>query len=221
MVRDPEGIERQFLHDTLGRSAGHILEIGCGDGRLTAEFQSISNSITALEPDLRSLIKARYLLKTGVRLVLGSGEELPLSDSCVDTAVFSLSLHHHPDPDVALMEARRVLRDGGRILVLEPEAEAHTNRIYSLIHYEDDAYEKAAAAILASGLTVEDEGTYETIWRFDYFMKMVEYVFGYFEMEPDPEIVDDMALHLGGLRDLKPLDMVDITRYWLLEDHPI
>ena len=217
MLRDPDNIERQFLHNLLGPDAGKVLEIGCGDGRLTAELARVSDYILGLEPDPVSIEKARHLEGGGIRFTLGSGQDIPASDSIFDTVAFSLSLHHHPEPGAALMEARRVLKDGGRILVLEPEAEAPTNRLYSLIHYEDDAYENAAAAILVSGLTAVDEGTYETLWRFDDFMKLVEYLFDYFEMEPDPRIVDDMALYLGSRRDSKPLDMVDITRYWLLE----
>ena len=216
MLRDPENIESQFLHNLLGPSAGTVLEVGCGDGRLTAELAKISDNILGLEPDPASIEKARYLEGGRVRFIQGSGHEIPASKDSFDTVVFSLSLHHHTDPGSALMEARRVLKDGGRILVLEPEAEAPTNKLYSLIHYEDDAYEKAAAAIFTSGLTADDKGAYETLWRFDDFLEMVEYLFGYFEMEPDPGIVDDMALLLGGRCDSKPLDMVDITRYWLL-----
>ena len=178
----------------------------------------ISNTILGLEPDPASIEKASHLHGNGVHFVQGSGHEIPAFEDSFDTVVFSLSLHHQTDPGSALTEAQRVLKAGGRILILEPEAEAPTNRLYSLIHYEDDAYEKAAAAILGSDLMMDDEGTYETLWRFDDFMEMVEYLFGYFEMEPEPEIVDNMALHLSARRDSKPLDMVDITRYWLLED---
>ena len=94
--------------------------------------------------------------------------------------------------------AKRVLKGRGRILVLEPEPEAPTNRLYRLIHNEDDAYERAAAAILESGLDVHATGEYETTWNFDDFAAMAEHLFGYFEKEPDR--------------------VVSLLRSWMLED---
>ena len=122
LLRDPDNIESQFLHNILSPSAGKILEIGCGDGRLTAELLKVSDGILALDPDPGSIEKARYLLEKGVRLILGSGESLPLADNTIDTVIFSQSLHHHPDPGNALDQAQRSLKEGGRILVMEPES---------------------------------------------------------------------------------------------------
>ena len=218
MLRDPDNIERNFLQDILGLSAGIVLEIGCGDGRLTEDISRISSSIFALDPDRDSLDKARHLHGNGIILVLGSGEHLPLVDNSVDTVIFSLSLHHHPDPAKALCQADRVLRQGGRILVLEPEAEGPTNRLFRLIHNEDDAYGRAIASIKTSRLTTMEQGCYETTWRFEEFDEMVSYMFSFFGTEPDRKIVDSMAQMLGDQRGSKPLDMTDITRFWILQN---
>jgi ubiquinone/menaquinone biosynthesis C-methylase UbiE len=220
MLRDPQNIESKFIRDILGPNAGNVLEIGCGDGRLTAELMEVSENLLGLDPDRISIEKARHLLEGGARLILGSGEDLPLPGDAVDTVVFSLSLHHHPDPGNALAQAQRVLKTDGRILVLEPEAEAPTNQLFRIIHNEDDAYVRAIAAIDMCDMEITLEGTYETSWRFDDLDEMTRHLFSYFELEPDPGSCDLMARQLGDRRDSRPLDIVDITRYWLLQALP-
>jgi len=194
--------------------------VGCGDGRLTGEISSISDSILGLEPDQASIDKARHLLGNGIMLMQGSGEQIPLADGTVDTVVFSLSLHHHPDPDKALSEALRVLKEQGHILVLEPWAESAINQLFRIIHNEDDAYDRAVEAINKCGFEMADRGTYETDWIFDDFPELVRHLFSYFELEPDSESMDSMSRLLGDRRELKPLEIVDITKYWLLHKDP-
>ena len=49
----------------------------------------------------------------------GDLARLPLRDASIDVALLSQSLHHAADPEDALAEAVRVLRPGGRVLVLD------------------------------------------------------------------------------------------------------
>jgi len=216
MLRDPENIESNFIRKLLGPSAGDVLEVGCGDGRLTGEIAKISDSVLGLDPDQASIDKARHLLGNGVKLVLGSGESIPLADNSVDTVVFSLSLHHHPDPDNALGQARRVLKERGRVLVLEPVAETSLNTLFRLIHDEDDAYDRAIAAIKLCGLKVAEQGSYSFAWQFEDFKEMVNHLHSYFDLEPEEPQVKAMENVLGGRVKELPLDIEDTTRWWLL-----
>jgi len=50
---------------------------------------------------------------------LGDMEELPIEDATVDLVFFSQSLHHALHPDRAIHEAWRILKPGGRIVVLD------------------------------------------------------------------------------------------------------
>ena len=52
----------------------------------------------------------------------GDLEKLPLDAASVDIAILSQALHHAADPAVAMAEAARVLRPGGKVLVLDLRA---------------------------------------------------------------------------------------------------
>src|ERR1035441_8760883 len=54
-----------------------------------------------------------------VEFRLGDMEELPIEDAQVDLVFFSQSLHHALHPDRAVQEAARILRPGGRIVILD------------------------------------------------------------------------------------------------------
>ena len=62
---------------------------------------------------------ARTLVPDNVDLRQGTLEALPIGDGEVDVALLVLVLHHVPDPARALAEAARVLRPGGRLVVVD------------------------------------------------------------------------------------------------------
>ena len=190
--------------------------MGCGDGRLTGELAKISDSVLGLDPDQASIDKARHLLGNGVRLILGSGESIPLAENSVDTVVFSLSLHHHPNPEKAIAQARRVLKEGGRILVLEPGSGSTINRCFRIIHNEDEACDRAAEAVKDCGARLEGQGSFISTWQFDDFEEMVEYLYSYFDIEPEQHQVDAMRDIMDGKVNDDPFDIGDSTRWWLL-----
>ena len=56
---------------------------------------------------------------TNVTWKKGDLSRLPLSDESIDLAVFSQSLRYASDPERPLAEAARILRPGGRVLILD------------------------------------------------------------------------------------------------------
>ena len=109
-----------LLGDIRGKT---VLEYGCGDGPNLIVLSRRGANVIGLDisAELLALAKQRLIANecNGAMLVLGSGHALPLPDASVDV-VFGISILHHLDLELASREVRRVLKDGGRAIFLEP-----------------------------------------------------------------------------------------------------
>ncbi|MEX1183745.1 MAG: class I SAM-dependent methyltransferase, partial [Gemmatimonadota bacterium] len=96
-------------------------DLGCGTGAVSAELAPHVERVIAVDESKAMLGAARRRLAPfdNVELRAGALEALPLGDHELDAAVLSLVLHYVMEPAVALVEARRVLRPGGRIVVVD------------------------------------------------------------------------------------------------------
>jgi SAM-dependent methyltransferase len=107
-----------------------VLDIGVGDGELTALLAEASRSLVAVEPDEATRQGcARKLQRRGlegVELRAGEIEALPAEDEAFDLVVASQVLHHAEDPAAALGECARVLVPGGQLLVLDLQSHAES-----------------------------------------------------------------------------------------------
>lgn len=64
---DPENNETRALFDLANLSGKHVLEIGCGDGRLTWRYASRAAHVTAIDPFAESIARARENLPDELR----------------------------------------------------------------------------------------------------------------------------------------------------------
>ena len=111
------------------RALGHLLppldvaDIGCGDGYLTLEMARWARTVVGIDRSEPVLKRAEALAArrrvTNVEWMKGDLSRLPLGDVSVDVALLSQALHHAADPESAVAEAVRILRPGGRLLVLD------------------------------------------------------------------------------------------------------
>lgn len=139
----------EVIAELLPASGRRILEAGCGEGALLGWLRRRGAEALGLEVEHARLERARAELgPTG--LVAGTGEALPLAPASLDGVLYHNSLHHVPVPrqTEALVEARRVLRPGGRLLVLEPLAEGEYFELVRPLE-DETAVRAAAAAALA------------------------------------------------------------------------
>jgi ubiquinone/menaquinone biosynthesis C-methylase UbiE len=95
-VLDPEGAHLAALH-RLGDFAGRdVLELGCGDGRLTVGIAGDAARVLAFDPDAEEVEKARRSLPPDlaerVAYRVASGSEIEIERASFDLAVFSWSL---------------------------------------------------------------------------------------------------------------------------------
>jgi SAM-dependent methyltransferase len=88
------------------------VDVGAGTGLLTRALARRVPRVVAVEPDqrMRAVLQSR---SPGIEALDGRGEAIPLPDASAD-GVFISSAWHWMDPDLAVAEVTRVLRDGGR-----------------------------------------------------------------------------------------------------------
>ncbi|HWP71146.1 MAG TPA: metalloregulator ArsR/SmtB family transcription factor [Gemmatimonadaceae bacterium] len=98
-----------------------IGDLGCGAGHLAALLVPFVGRVVGVDasPQMLEQAKTRLAGAPGVELRLGELEALPIANGELDAAVLSLVLHHVPDPRGAVAEATRVLKPGGRLLLVD------------------------------------------------------------------------------------------------------
>lgn len=96
-------------------------DLGCGSGQLSALLAPHVANVVAVDASSEMLRAARERVAAfpNVALHLGDLEQLPLADDSLDLATLSLALHYVPDPSRAVAEGYRVLRPGGRLVVID------------------------------------------------------------------------------------------------------
>lgn len=107
--------------ELVGPLTGAVLDVGAGTGADLRHFRAAAR-VVAAEPDpaMRRRLTARLdEARVPVEVSDAGAEALPFPDAAFDAVVFTLVLCTIPHPDRALAEARRVLRPGGRLVVLE------------------------------------------------------------------------------------------------------
>jgi ubiquinone/menaquinone biosynthesis C-methylase UbiE len=113
-------------------SAQRVLEIGCGTGNLALLVKRIRPQleVVGLDPDPRALALATRKASCAglmLRLDRGFADELPYPDESFDRALSSL-MFHHLEADLrlaSLREARRVLRPGGTLHLMDFGGDSH------------------------------------------------------------------------------------------------
>jgi ArsR family transcriptional regulator len=96
-------------------------DLGCGTGQLTDVVAPYVRQVVAVDSSADMLDAARLRLggAGNVDLRQGELESLPIAAGELDAAMLSLVLHYSPSPGRTLAEVARVLRPGGRVLVVD------------------------------------------------------------------------------------------------------
>ena len=103
-----------------------IADLGAGDGTLSRLLARQAESVHCVDNSPRMVQVGRALAKKehlrNLTYILGNIEKVPLPDRSIDLALLSQALHHAENPRLALAEAFRILKPGGRLLILDLRA---------------------------------------------------------------------------------------------------
>ncbi len=101
---------------------GVVVEVGFGSGLNLPYYDPAKvTQLVGVDPDatMLSLAKRQNSTPFAVEVLQAGGESIPLADGTADTVVVAYALCTIPEPHVALAEARRILKPGGRLVFLE------------------------------------------------------------------------------------------------------
>ena len=127
---------RRWLSAALPYLTGpRVLEVSPGTGWLLTQYAGRFEAFAVdLNPDLVEIAR-RNLRRAGVSadVQVGNVEDLPYPDASFDTVLNTIAFSGYPDARRALSEMLRVLRPGGRIVIIDVNYPADRNRLGSTI----------------------------------------------------------------------------------------
>ena len=142
-----------------------MLEIGCGDGRLSSLLADKVKHLTAIDPD-QAMISQACKEISAVDFRVGYGEKLDFNDRSYDIVLFSYSLHHQ-DCVQEMDEAKRVVRNNGSILIIEPSAEGEYTHLVSIFQEDEiNRLNTTLAYIKAGNFDISREDVYFVSYHF-------------------------------------------------------
>jgi len=122
-VRDELFGDRFHLAALAALADSHwvVGDLGCGTGTVSASLAPFVARVVAVDGSAPMLQAAKKRLQRfdNVELRRGELESLPIDDARLDAATLMLVLHHVPEPERALAEVGRVLKPGGRLVLVD------------------------------------------------------------------------------------------------------
>jgi demethylmenaquinone methyltransferase / 2-methoxy-6-polyprenyl-1,4-benzoquinol methylase len=137
----------------------HVLDVGVGTGLLARQALALvapGGDVTGVDPSAGMMAQANL---PDVTLLHGRAEELPVADATFDYVSMGYALRHLSDLNAAFAEVARVLRPGGRLLLLEITRPAGRVASWMLRHYMRALVPAAARWVTGRAATAQ-------LWRY-------------------------------------------------------
>ncbi len=112
-----QAVHQRLLESVTLPAQPHVLEVGCGTGKLLNRLADRNPHLTGIGVDIATAMLAQATRKTPHRdrlqFQLANVENLPFADQCFDGVFCAISFLHYPDPVAALRSVARVLKPTG------------------------------------------------------------------------------------------------------------
>ena len=120
-----------------GVSSQTILDIGCGTGELCRALAELGANVTGIDPDENAIAQA---IEQGGGAIyrVATLDDLDASPNSFDVVIFCTSLHHIPDMAEALQGAIKLVKNSGKIIIVEPQPD---DPLYPVYRWLDDEKE--------------------------------------------------------------------------------
>ena len=128
------------------RSGEQVLDLACGTGellsRIAKETPGAERIGVDLSPKMVERARAKLTDEPNTRVERADAHDLPFADDTFDVVVCANTFHYFTHPEQVLREVRRVLRPGGRLVLLDWCRDFWTCRLMdAVLQYVDPAYE--------------------------------------------------------------------------------
>lgn len=112
-----------FLNDL---AVGKLLDVGCGGGRFLRRMQNLGWDVEGVDFDIKATERVKN--KYGIKTYDGDLRELGIPHESYDAIVMSHAIEHVVNPVSLLAECNKLLKPGGRLVIVTPNASSVAHR---------------------------------------------------------------------------------------------
>lgn len=158
------------------RPGERVVDLGAGMGPATLEAARGGAHVVAVDPTsfMRRILKLRLLAnaqRSHITVLDGAAESLPIEAGSIDALWTVNTVHHWTSVASAVAEMRRVLRPGGRVILVDEDFEDRAHPFYERMHarreaqarHFDEVDPKAVAALFQEHGFVDVVGGVEQV----------------------------------------------------------